>query len=103
MARTNTNAGSWVTEAVTPYKLAGILSKAMTEALDAPFEIAPQQLYGAVRSGSLEADRFDSGHMKVTPEKANAFIQARIDRQLSKNSEGESESTEAVAEEAAVS
>lgn len=79
-----TPSNTWVTEPVTPYRLAGFLSAALNEALDTEdlFEIAPQQIYGAVRAGTLEIARFDSGHMKVTPAKANAFIQARIDRQL---------------------
>jgi hypothetical protein len=84
------NIGQWVSEPVTPYKLASYLTAALNEALETDtFDIAPQQIYGSVRSGTLEVTRFDSGHMKVTPAKANAFIQARIDRQLSGDSEGE--------------
>lgn len=89
----------WVNDPVTPYGLASILSSALSEALDTEVTIAPQQLYGAVRSGSLETTRFDSGHMKVTPSVANAFIQARIDRQLNKDETDEEAETadEAVA------
>jgi len=91
MARKN----SWLTEPVTPYRLAGILSAAMNEALGSEdFNIAPQQVYGAVRSGSLETEVFDSGHKKVTVEAGNAFIQARIDRQLAKNQEAEESESE---------
>lgn len=92
MARKNT----WVNEPVTPYRLASILSAAMTEALGVEVEIAPQQLYGAVRSGSLPTERFDSGHIKVTPEAANEFIAGRIARQLQKDTEAEAEESETV-------
>lgn len=92
----NTNTGNWVTEAVTPYKLAQFLSAALSEALDMEVTIAPQQIYGAVRSGTLEVSRFDSGHMKVTPAKANAFIQARIDRQLKSDEDEAAEEQEEV-------
>lgn len=90
-------ARSWLTVPVTPYRLAGILSAAMNEALGSEdFNIAPQQVYGAVRSGSLETEEFDSGHKKVTVEAGNAFIQARIDRQLNKQAEAEAETEETV-------
>lgn len=90
----------WVNDPVTPYGLASILSSALSEALDTEVTIAPQQLYGAVRSGSLKTERFDSGHMKVVPSVANAFIQARIDRQL--NSDEEEEATKAEVSDEAV-
>lgn len=89
MARNNT----WVNEPVTPYRLASILSAAMTEALGVEVTIAPQQLYGAVRSGSLPTERFDSGHIKVTPEAANEFIAGRIERYLQKETAAEAEET----------
>lgn len=94
MARTKT----FVTEALSPYKLAAVLSAAMTEVLEVETTIAPQQLYGAVRSGSLQTERFDSGHIKVTPEVANAFIQERIDRQLNKSNEAEEDATSGASE-----
>ncbi len=100
MSKTPTT--KWVTEPISPYKLAKFLSSALSEVLMTEVEIAPQQLYGAVRSGSLETTRFDSGHMKVTPEVANAFIQARIDRQL-KSDETEAEETESEDEAVAAS
>jgi hypothetical protein len=95
--------GNWVSEPVTPYKLTQFLNEAVAEALTEhngePTEsnIAPQQVYGAVRSGTLEVARFDSGHMKVTPAKANAFIASRIERLL-KPSEEESEEEQEEAE-----
>lgn len=88
---------TFMTEALSPYKLAAVLSAAMTEALGVEVNIAPQQVYGAVRSGSLETERFDSGHIKVTPEAGNAFIQGRIDRQLNKAEAESADESEAVA------
>ena len=87
---------TWVTESLSPYKLAQVLSDALNEEFDTDeFEIAPQQIYGAVRAKTLEVGRFDSGHMKVTPSKANEFIQARIDRQHGRlEAEAEAEEVE---------
>lgn len=101
------DARQWVTEPVTPYKLTQFLNEAVAEALTEangePTEsnIAPQQVYGAVRSGTLEVTRFDSGHMKVTPAKANTFIASRIERLLKPPSD-EDEAAEEESEEAEV-
>ena len=105
MASNETNQ-NWVTEPVTPYKLTQFLNAALTAALsekngeETIVEIAPQQVYGAVRSGTLEVTRFDSGHMKVTPVRANAFIQSRIERLLKpaevEEAEAEDSDSEAV-------
>ncbi len=92
---------TWVEKALSPYALAKILSSALSEATGTEVTIAPQQLYGAVRSGTLKTSRFDSGHIKVNPSDANAFIQDRIDRQNS--DEEETDEAEAADEVVAVS
>lgn len=83
-------AEEWVTEAMTPYRLAEHVSTVLSERLEADIEIKPQQIYGAVRSGSLEVGTFDSGHKKVTPEKANEYIATKLGRALTRQAKAAS-------------
>jgi hypothetical protein len=89
MARIN----QFITEPMSPYKLAQALSSALSEAVGEEVTIAPQQVYGAVRSGSLATERFDNGNLKVTVEAGNAFIAARLERQKNKGDEAEAEAS----------
>ncbi len=75
---------NWVTEPLSPYRLAGI----MTEAVGS--FIRPQAIYGATRANAetgesrLATHLNETGHQVVTPEDANAYIQAFLDRQAAK-------------------
>ncbi len=81
----------WLKENTTPYRFATTLS----EALDR--EIAPQQVYGYVRSGALETGTFDSGHKMITPEVGNAFIQSRLELRAQREAKAAEAEAEAVA------
>jgi hypothetical protein len=83
-----------VTVPVTPYGLAAFLNAALKAALGGNAkEVSTQEMYMAVRNGSLKVSKFDSGHKKVTPEEGNRYIKARVERAVSK----QTPKTEAVA------
>jgi hypothetical protein len=84
---------NWVTENVSPYKLASILSEVLQE------EVAPQTMYQARRNGKLAVETNELGHYFVTPKEGNRFIQARLDRIAEVQAKAEAEA-EAAAEEA---
>jgi hypothetical protein len=81
---------SWVTAPLSPYRLADIMSSAVGR------DIAPQAIYGATRQKDGVTPRLattlgETGHQVVSPEDANAFIQAYLDRQEAKAKAAEDE------------
>ncbi len=96
---TKNDNGNWVTEPLSPYRLAGIMSVVVET------NIRPQAIYGATRPNKetgesrLAFTLGETGHQVVAPEDANQFIQDYLDRQAAKEVKAKAEMVEVESDE----
>ncbi len=96
---TKSNDGNWVTEPISPYRLATVLSDVVGRT------IQPQRLYGDVRqdeegNARLTTRLSETGHKIVDPDDANAYILDFMDRATKREASKVAKAEEAAATEA---